>query len=174
MVIKDIASGKIVGDTIRNVKFSGVSWKGNEGFYYSTYDIPAGANRLVVKTIHHTLYYHKMGEPQKLDKFIFGGDRQPHRYIGGEVTEDQHWLVITGAETTYGNELYIQDLTKKMRLSGRSSRDMTSRKASWTAGATPCTSSPTGMRRASGWSASTQTILRRQIGKTLSRRPRTC
>ncbi len=113
VVIKDVASGKIVGDTIRNVKFSGVSWKGNEGFYYSTYDIPAGANRLIVKTIHHTLYYHKMGEPQKLDKFIFGGERQPHRYIGGEVTEDQRWLVISGAETTYGNELYIQDLTKK-------------------------------------------------------------
>jgi prolyl oligopeptidase len=113
VIVKDAVSGKLVGDTIRNVKFSGVSWKGNEGFFYSTYDVPAGANRLIVKTIHHTLYYHKMGEPQKLDKFIFGGEHQPHRYIGGDVTEDQHWLVITGAETTYGNELYIQDLTKK-------------------------------------------------------------
>ena len=112
VIVKDAASGKLVGDTIRNVKFSGVSWKGNEGFFYSTYDVPANANRLIVKTIHHTLYYHKMGTPQRLDQFVFGGDRQPHRYINGDVTEDQHWLQISAQETTYGNELYIQDLTK--------------------------------------------------------------
>ncbi|HUB60910.1 MAG TPA: prolyl oligopeptidase family serine peptidase [Puia sp.] len=112
VVVKSTASGNIVGDTIRNVKFSGVSWRGNEGFYYSTYDVPKGENRLVYKTIHHTVYYHKMGEPQSSDQFIFGGERQPHRYIDAGVTEDQHYLVIDAAETTYGNELYIKDLTR--------------------------------------------------------------
>ena len=112
LVVKSTASGKLVGDTIRNVKFSGASWKGNEGFFYSTYDVPRGENRLVYKTVHHTIYYHKMGEPQSRDQFVFGGERQPHRYLSAGVTEDQHYLEIDAAETTYGNELYIKDLTK--------------------------------------------------------------
>jgi prolyl oligopeptidase len=112
LVVRSTASGQLVGDTIRNVKFSGAAWKGNDGFFYSTYDIPPGENRLVYKTIHHTVYYHKMGDPQARDQFVFGGERQPHRYIGAIVSEDQRYLVIQAAETTYGNELYIKDLTK--------------------------------------------------------------
>ena len=112
VVVKSTVTGQRVGDTIRNVKFSGVAWKGNDGFYYSTYDVPPGENRLVYKTVHHTVYYHKLGTPQAGDAFVFGGDRQPHRYIGAAVTEDQQYLVITAAETTYGNELYFKELTK--------------------------------------------------------------
>ncbi len=112
VVIRSTVTGKIVGDTIKNIKFSGVSWKGNDGFYYSTYDIPPGENRLVYKTVHHSVYYHKMGEPQARDQFVFGGERQPHRYVDADVTEDRHYLVIIGAETTYGDELYYKDLTK--------------------------------------------------------------
>jgi prolyl oligopeptidase len=112
VIVKDVHTGKLIGDTLRNVKFSGASWKGNDGFYYSTYDIPAGQNKLVAESDHHTVYYHKLGTSQKEDIFIFGGEKQPHRYIDAEVTEDQHWLVITAAETTFGNELYIQDLRK--------------------------------------------------------------
>ena len=105
-------TGKLIGDTLRNVKFSDASWKGNDGFYYSTYDIPAGQNKLVAESDQHTVYYHKLGTSQNADLFIFGGKKQPHRYIDAEVTEDQHWLLITAAETTFGNELYIQDLKK--------------------------------------------------------------
>jgi prolyl oligopeptidase len=111
VLVKSAITGKLVGDTIRNVKFSGVAWKGNDGFFYSTYDIPPGQNRLVYKTIHHTLYYHKMGEPQTRDQFVYGGERQPHRYLSAGVTEDQHYLEIDAAETTYGDEVYIKDLT---------------------------------------------------------------
>jgi prolyl oligopeptidase len=32
------------------------------------------------------------------------------RYVGGGVTEDDRYLVITAANSTYGNELYIKDL----------------------------------------------------------------
>lgn len=113
VLVKDTRDGKLIGDTLANIKFSGIAWKGDEGFYYSTYDIPAGENRLLYKTIHHTVYYHKLGTPQSADRFIFGGEKQPHRYIGADVTEDGHYLVLSAAETTTGNELYIQDLTKK-------------------------------------------------------------
>jgi prolyl oligopeptidase len=36
-----------------------------------------------------------------------------NKYIGGYVTEDNRYLVISAANSTYGNELYIKDLTKQ-------------------------------------------------------------
>ena len=110
VIIMDAISQKIIEDTIVDVKFSGVSWKGNEGFYYSSYDKPKGSE-LSAKTDQHKLYFHKLGTAQKTDKVIFGADKK-RRYVGGSVTEDDHYLIITAANSTYGNELYIKDLTK--------------------------------------------------------------
>lgn len=110
VIIMDAISQKIIEDTIVDVKFSGVSWKGNEGFYYSSYEKPKGSE-LSAKTDQHKLYFHKLGTAQKQDQIIFGAD-QKRRYVGGGVTEDDRYLVITAANSTYGNELYIKDLTK--------------------------------------------------------------
>jgi prolyl oligopeptidase len=109
VIIMDVESKKILEDTLIDIKFSGLSWKGNEGFYYSSYDKPKGSE-LSAKTDQHKLYYHKLGTPQKEDKVVFGLD-QKRRYVGGSVTEDDKYLVITAATSTYGNELYIKDLT---------------------------------------------------------------
>ncbi|QDW19795.1 prolyl oligopeptidase family protein [Flavobacterium sp. KBS0721] len=110
VIIIDALSKKAIEDTLVDVKFSGVAWHGNEGFYYSSYDKPKGSE-LSAKTDQHKLYYHKLGTAQKEDKVIFGAD-QKRRYVGGYVTEDDKYLVISAANSTYGNELYIKDLTK--------------------------------------------------------------
>jgi prolyl oligopeptidase len=110
VILMDALTNKIMEDTIIDVKFSGLSWKGNEGFYYSSYDKPKGSE-LSAKTDQHKLYFHKLGTSQKEDKVIFGAD-QKRRYVGGNVTEDDHYLVITASTATYGNELFIKDLTK--------------------------------------------------------------
>ncbi|MEG2103017.1 MAG: prolyl oligopeptidase family serine peptidase, partial [Flavobacterium sp.] len=108
VIIIDAVSKKVLEDTLVDVKFSGISWLGNEGFYYSSYDKPKGSE-LSAKTDQHKLYFHKLGTSQKEDKVIFGAD-QKRRYVGGYVTEDNRFLVITAANSTYGNELYIKDL----------------------------------------------------------------
>lgn len=108
VIVMDALSKKIIEDTIVDVKFSGLSWRGNEGFYYSSYEKPKGSE-LSAKTDEHKLYFHKLGTSQKEDKVIFGAD-QKRRYIGGYVTEDDAYLVISAANSTYGNELYIKDL----------------------------------------------------------------
>jgi prolyl oligopeptidase len=100
----------IVGDTLRDLKFTGISWKGNDGFYYSSYDKPKGSE-LSAKTQYHKLYYHKLGTSQNTDAMIFGGEKTPRRYIGAGLTEDERFLIISAATSTTGNELYIQDLT---------------------------------------------------------------
>ena len=110
VVIMNANSKKIVEDTLVDVKFSGLSWKGNEGFFYSSYDKPKGS-QLSAKTDQHKLYFHKLGTPQKEDKVIFGAD-QKRRYVGGGVTDDDRFLIITAGNSTYGNELYYKDLTQ--------------------------------------------------------------
>jgi prolyl oligopeptidase len=109
-IVMDAKTRKPLGATLTDLKFSGIAWKGNEGFYYSTYDKPMGS-QLTARTERHKLMYHKLGAPQSDDAVIFGGDEVPRRYIGAAVTEDQNFLVITAANATYGNELYIQNLT---------------------------------------------------------------
>ncbi|MGX7667657.1 prolyl oligopeptidase family serine peptidase [Flavobacterium pedocola] len=111
VIIMDAVTKRILEDTLVDVKFSGVSWKGNEGFYYSSYDKPKGSE-LSAKTDQHKLYFHKLGTAQKEDKLIFGLD-QKRRYVGGSVTEDDRYLIISAANSTYGNELYIKDLTQE-------------------------------------------------------------
>jgi prolyl oligopeptidase len=95
-------------EPILDVKFSGIGWFKNEGFYYSSYDKPKGSE-LSAKTDQHKLYYHKLGTPQSEDKVVFGLNEK-RRYVGAGVTEDGNYLVITAANSTSGNELYIKDL----------------------------------------------------------------
>ncbi|MBC8984229.1 S9 family peptidase [Pedobacter sp. N36a] len=103
----------VVGETLTDVKFSGIAWQGNTGFYYSSYDKPAEGSQLSGLTQYHKLFYHKLGTAQKDDQLIFGGDKTPRRYIGAGLTEDQHYLIISAANSTSGNELYIKDLKTK-------------------------------------------------------------
>ena len=112
IIVIDTETRKQIGDTIVDVKFSGVSWKNADGFYYSSYDKPDGSE-LSAKTDQHKLYYHKLGTAQQNDKLIFGGGPgEKHRYIGGSVTEDGNFLFITASNTTSGNKLFVQDLRK--------------------------------------------------------------
>ena len=108
----DAESKEIVEDTLVDIKFSGVSWKGNDGFFYSSYDKPEGSE-LSAKTDQHKLYYHKLGTPQSEDKIIFGGTpEEKHRYVGGSVSEDQKYLFISASVSTSGNKLFMMDLSE--------------------------------------------------------------
>ncbi|MCF8452284.1 MAG: prolyl oligopeptidase family serine peptidase [Pedobacter sp.] len=112
VIILNTNDHTLIGDTLTDVKFSGLAWKGNEGFYYSSYDKPTEGSQLSGLTQFHKLYFHSIGSSQKEDRLIFGGGQTPRRYIGAGLTEDERFLVISAAESTTGNELYFQDLSK--------------------------------------------------------------
>ena len=111
IIIIDTASKTIKEDTLVDVKFSGISWYKNEGFYYSSYTKPKGSE-LSAKTDQHKLYYHKLGTSQKEDAVIFGEiPSEKHRYVSGYLTEDFRYLVISAQISTSGNKLFIKDLS---------------------------------------------------------------
>ena len=110
IIVIETESLEAIGDTLVDVKFSGISWYKNEGFYYSSYEQPDGS-QLSAMTDQHKLYFHKIGTPQSEDRLVFGGEETPRRYISGSVSDDQRFLIISAAVSTTGNELYVKDLT---------------------------------------------------------------
>ncbi|NVN79936.1 MULTISPECIES: prolyl oligopeptidase family protein [unclassified Vibrio] len=95
---------------ITDAKFTGISWLGNRGFYYSSYDKPDGSE-LSARTEQHKLYFHELGTEQASDKVIFGASNaEQHRYVSGYTTEDDRYLIILGKESTSGNRLFYIDL----------------------------------------------------------------
>nr|WP_229049360.1 prolyl oligopeptidase family serine peptidase [Chryseobacterium arthrosphaerae] len=112
IIIIDAATRKQIDETILDVKFSGIAWQNDEGFYYSSYDKPKEGTVLSGMTDKHKVYFHKLGTKQSEDKLIFGGEKTPRRYLRASVSEDQRYLIISAANATNGNELYIKDLKK--------------------------------------------------------------
>ena len=111
IIVMDAIDKKIIEDTLVDIKFSGIQWKLDDGFFYSSYDKPEGSE-LSQMTDQHKLYYHKLGTPQSEDVLIFGGlPEQKHRYVGGSVTRDGKYLFITASKTTSGNISLIKDLS---------------------------------------------------------------
>ncbi|MFA0667702.1 prolyl oligopeptidase family protein [Vibrio splendidus] len=95
---------------ITDAKFTGISWLGNRGFYYSSYDKPDGS-QLSARTEQHKLYFHELGTEQANDKVVFGeNNAEQHRYVSGYTTEDDRYLTILGRESTSGNRLFYIDL----------------------------------------------------------------
>ncbi|HCS21144.1 MAG TPA: S9 family peptidase [Bacteroidetes bacterium] len=109
--VMDVKSKALLSDKIMDVKFSGTEWKGNEGFFYSTYKDKSGS-KLSAKTENHKLYFHKLGTPVDSDVLVFGDDANPRRYVGASVSEDGKYLIIQAAMATTGNQVYIVDLSK--------------------------------------------------------------
>ncbi|SIP90369.1 prolyl oligopeptidase [Chryseobacterium sp. RU37D] len=112
IIIIDAVTKKQIDNTLNDVKFSGIAWQSDEGFYYSSYDKPKEGTVLSGMTDKHKVYFHKLGTKQSEDKLIFGGEKNPRRYLGAGVSEDQRYLIISAANATNGNELYIKDLKK--------------------------------------------------------------
>lgn len=101
-----------IGETLQNVKFSGLQWYKNEGIYYSSYDKPEGSE-LSEKTDQHKLYYHRLGTPQSQDEKVFGHtNSEKHRYVSAQVSDDNRFLLVSAAESTSGNRAFLKDLTK--------------------------------------------------------------
>lgn len=111
IIILNTKTPSQIDDTLKDIKFSGVSWKGDDGFFYSTYKRPQEGSLLSGVTDQHFLFYHKIGTKQSEDKLIFG-DKEKRRYVGGYVSENNKWLFISATNATYGNQLMALDLTK--------------------------------------------------------------
>lgn len=108
--IMETTTRKVLTDKIRWIKFSGFSWKGDEGFYYSGYDQPDEKTKLSKQNQFHKVFYHKLGTDQSADELIYEDKEHPLRYHSAGLTEDKRFLILQISEGTSGAEIRYWDL----------------------------------------------------------------
>jgi len=93
--VRDVASGKDLPDELRWAKFTGASWrKDGSGFYYSGYSATDAGQSLKVPNQYHTVFFHKLGTPQSQDPKVYTRTDEPDWYVGAQVTDDGHYLIV--------------------------------------------------------------------------------
>jgi len=114
--VREIATGRDLPDTLRWIKFSGMSWThDNLGFFYSRFPTPEG-NALQTIVRNQKLYYHRAGTPQAADELIYERPDQPDWGFGGGVTDDGRYVIIyVSLGTDSRNRLYYADLGEARR-----------------------------------------------------------
>ena len=112
--IKELATGDLLPDRIRWVKFSGAVWSG-DGFYYSGYDRPAPEKALSACNHSQKVFFHRIGTDQSADRTIYCDEEHPLRYLTAAVSRDDRQLFVTVAEGTCGNEVLYRDLSRHDR-----------------------------------------------------------
>ena len=108
IVVMNLSDRSMLADTIKWVKFSGISWF-RDGFFYSAYDAPEEGMELKGSNEFHKVFYHKLGSPQTNDQLIFDDKENPQRNFYAYLTEDKQFLMISESQATSGNALYVKN-----------------------------------------------------------------
>jgi prolyl oligopeptidase len=109
--VMEVASKKVLPDTIKWVKFSNIAWQGN-GFYYSRFDAPAQGHELLSAMEGHKVYYHKIGTSQDADELIYEDKANPQRFHSISTTEDERFAILSisdNAKGKKGNAVFYRD-----------------------------------------------------------------
>lgn len=108
--IMDVLSGEFLTGHLQWIKFSSLSWKGEEGFYYSRYPEPDEQDMLSGQNQFHKVYYHKVGTPQSADVLIYEDKEHPLRTAVAFITEDNRFLIVNSSEGTSGINIRVKEL----------------------------------------------------------------
>ncbi|HEU4901299.1 MAG TPA: S9 family peptidase, partial [Flavisolibacter sp.] len=108
--VMDTRTKEKLADNLNWLKFTGFSWKGEDGFYYSRYPEPQAGDKMKGRNVNQKLYYHKIGTPQSADVLVYEDPEHPQRFANGFVTEDERFLCLYTSEGTSGREIKVKDL----------------------------------------------------------------
>jgi prolyl oligopeptidase len=112
--VMEIATKKMLPDTLKWVKVSGASWAGN-GFFYSRYPEPEKGRELSTKNENHQVYYHRVGTQQSEDELIYEDKANPQRFHHVGTTDDERFAILSiddRGKGKNGNALFYRDLSK--------------------------------------------------------------
>src|SRR6266550_7240297 len=111
--VLDVATKKPLTEHLRFIKFSGASWRGDEGFYYNRYPEPENGKKMTTKNDFQKIYYHKVGTQQADDKLIYEDNEHPQRRQRVGVTEDQRFEILSVSDSSAGkrgNSVFFREL----------------------------------------------------------------
>ncbi|MCU1266700.1 MAG: family peptidase [Acidobacteria bacterium] len=112
--VMEVASRQTLPDKLEWIKASGVSWRGDEGFYYSRYPAPEKGKEMTTRNEFQAVYFHKVGTPQSADELVYEDKENSLRFHNVVVTEDDRFAVLSVSERAKhkGNALFYRDLSK--------------------------------------------------------------
>lgn len=109
--VMEVASRKVLSDTLSWVKVSGIAWQG-DGFYYSRYPAPVKGHELSTKNENHQVFFHKVGTPQSADTLVYEDPAHPQRFHDVRTTEDERFAILNISDRgkgKKGNSLFYRD-----------------------------------------------------------------
>ncbi|MBF6601400.1 MAG: S9 family peptidase [Sphingorhabdus sp.] len=107
----EVATGKILEDTVEWVKFSNLAWMPNNyGFLYSRFPAPQEGEAFQSLNKDQTIYLHLIGKPQDQDMKVYETPDRPDLNHVAELTSDSAWVVISSSSGT--DERYEITLVK--------------------------------------------------------------
>ena len=110
--ILEVATRKVLPDTLQWLKATGLSWAG-EGFFYSRYAAPEAGKEMSAKNEFQSVWYHKLGSDQAQDEKVFEDTAHAQRFHHVYTTEDEHYALLSTSDRgsgKNGNALYYRDL----------------------------------------------------------------
>lgn len=138
-------------DTIEGAKYASASWTpDNKGFYYTWLptdpkidpsDLPGKAE----------VRYHRIGKDPEKDKVVHPATGDSTRFIGGGVSKDGRWLLVTQSRGWSASAVYFKDLKSKKPGKNGSDTVANAARESLEAGFTPLIVSDKHIYRAYAW-----------------------
>jgi prolyl oligopeptidase len=109
----DVETGKDLPDVLKDIKFSGASWRlDGKGVFYSRYPETDAKAKLSAENFYQKLYYHALGTPQSEDYIVYERPDDKEMFVNGSVSEDGNWLIINvGKGTSPMNMVYVKNLS---------------------------------------------------------------
>ena len=114
-----VESRKLLADELKWIKFSSASWTHDgKGFFYSRFPEPKAGEKFQGLPLNMKLYYHRVGTLQSEDVLVYHRPDQPTWTLGGEVSEDGRYLVISVSDgtTSRKSRVVYKDLNEPFGL----------------------------------------------------------
>ena len=111
--ILDINTGKDLPDVLEGTKYSSASWTpDSHGFYYTW--VPPVSDKVTVadRPGFAEIRFHKLGTAPAADAVVHPATGNPGTFIGGGISRDGHWLLVTIQHGWTSSDVYVKDARK--------------------------------------------------------------
>ena len=111
--IIEVATGKDLADTIAGTKYAAASWTPDaSGFYYTWVPPVAGEVTVAERPGFAEVKFHKLGTDPAKDPTIHPRTGSAETFIGGGISRDGHWLLVTIQHGWNSSDVYFKDARK--------------------------------------------------------------
>jgi prolyl oligopeptidase len=111
--IHEVATGKDLPDVIAGTKYSGASWTPDaKGFYYTYVPPVGGAVTTAERPGFAEVRFHTLGTDASKDPVIHPATGSAKTFIGGAISRDGHWLLVSIQHGWNATDVFIKDARK--------------------------------------------------------------